>query len=739
MPAPFAVCRHKCFCAHIWYGRLHIYLFDNDVIVIIESGVIMKNNFNKFVILNMLCSLSLFAAEQEYGTGGLSAEKLATFAYPDYPLDEALTLLHDEVYADPATYDSVVSFYARDLSNRIKALGLPQSEQAEILAAPYNEQESYLNMKVREQQGRSRNAALLTGTTYRDVDLFWDTVPARQTLPSFKVIGEVDALSLNNTNIRFDLDKVTRGPERLILSRFTICNIDSTVSSPCTREGYTMFQPIPINRTEMFSAAQNDRQNALPKPPSSTGTMNPSQARGLYEAARHYQTRNPGTDLMFSIVTDFKKVAYKDIPALAVAIKDYASKWGYAGVFFDNPAALEGDTTVYYELLEQLRSQSPELVIGVNLFNSHQLEDWDIPSVQELVEKADFYRIVMNRAVAADKLGQPDPLQSTSDYHTNQKTTYVALFQKLSQLQLPVNKAVAFIQNTWNASFYDSLTLPSATCGSGGCGYTALSGIVNTNVSGPGTLSDNIVYHYDLQHQLKNADSYFNVSKKYDNDTFTNFYLDQSKKLILTGNDASGAFDKAFYAAGVHTHGVSVRLEHDNGENMRSIIEAINQQGMEVLLTNQPPLANSNNEDKYVIIPDVMFSVRDGFLRKPSFSSDFFNHASNEAMITVYNEREEAHTLKVSRSIFDNIRGEWVTPYGKMTGNWRHIRYTSDMDYRDDASSDAKIAILSTLPPGRYRTRAPLVLYWAAHHEAHYWKDFTPTYRTVFINVDVTF
>ena len=701
------------------------------------------------IVVALIAVGAVTAKEQEY-PNGLNAEKLAQFAYPDYSLVEALEILHDEAYADPDTYDSIKSFYAKDLSNRIKALGLPEQETLSILAKPLNEQDSFLDMKSREQANRSRNSPkVLTGTTYVDAAMEWDQVPVKRVDAQAKIIGEIDAISLNSTNIKFDLDKVTRGPERLILSRFSLCNVDTDLASPCSREGYSRFQPIPINRSEMLVVAQNERQAALPAPTTPSGKMTPAEARGLYEAAKHYQARNPGTELLLSITTDFKKLSSNDGEGVARSLKSYAETWGYKGIFLDNPAVLEGNSHSYMAMIDELRAIAPEMLIGVNLYNSHQLEEWDKDQVQELRDKVDFFRVVLNHNIDDEDVGQQTAFAIASDMFDRKSSSFAALFHKLQEWEIPGSKIVAFVEGAWDSRYYSSVNYPTMSCSWNGdnpnsrCSASESWSTVN-NVFGsadrsktyPGTLAPGTVYHYDLQNMLKQDG--FNLSQKYDVHTFSDFYSDDTNKLILTGNNQIGAYDKAVYAGAIKMAGLSLRLEHDNGNLMKGVVDGINdyyeQEGKTLTLSDE----NKNS----FIIKDIMYSSRAHWVKlmraKAADNVMIDERYANVITVDVFNEDGEKFPLQVFTQMYDSITNKWIS--SESWSRWvDDYVYDVNFDYRQHATTDFRINLANQqLPPGRYRTQKPIEYQWLAHHEGLEWGDNQP-FRTIFVDIDVTF
>lgn len=695
-------------------------------------------NINKvsrvaFSIMIALLSGGVYASnvEVEHGEAeninGIPAETLARFAYPDLPLSDALDILRSDYYGDPDSmamlqHQYEASIDKSELDEKLDASSLPAALKEDMKTYPY--------LKAYYFQPRSSE---LTQTKYKDAPLFWNTLPVKEAKATGKVVGRVDAMSVLDNIGGFDLDLISQAQagkpgigaiDYLVVADYGLCGITTSLAARC--RGVDKGTPMPMIYYNMLSDPISPRQKALPPAPAKNVT--PSNALGLYEQAKYYKSSvNPKAKLLLSISADLRKVL--DAGAAAKAIVTYMNTWGYDGVVFDRPdfSPTEEEGAATYNLIAALKQQDHDKIVGVQLYGSHQFEDWDKQGLLKLQETVDFMTVSLNHYLDDDEIGQDTPVMNVYGSHGDSyNANYERLLGRLFSWGVDTRKLITTIESEWRVRHYSDYSTNW---------WGQVSGTADTGSDSPGTFDNGKYYFYDFDQMLNKWNQVSGLL------TLSDYYIKPEDKLIATGNDRIIASDKVVFSSSFNVAGTMVRLDHDNGKLTAGIIDGMNLQaekdftfsGKQIEIQDDGQYQHLWNQQKYNVV-DTGNGIT-STVSPPVWSSVFDDQGPSSITVPVLDDYLHPYEFKLliwkktsdgrSKAInqVDN-----ANPYSLGHSNIRHrVSETIYLTAGDNSS----------LPAGHYKSINPVIIKTKGWHQAYNYGNPNHIFRTINVNIDV--
>lgn len=683
-----------------------------------------------FNIAMALLSGTVFANDVEHNgvenINGIPASNLAHFAYPDLPLTDALDILRSDYYSDPdrmamLQHQYEASIDKSELDEKLDASLLPEALKEDMRGNPY--------LKAYYFQPRSSE---LTQTKYKDSPLFWDTLPVKNATTTGKVVGKVDAMSVLDNIGGFDLDLITQAQvgkpgvgaiDYLVVADYGLCGITTSIAARC--RGIDKGTPMPMIYYNMLSDPISPRQQAMP--PAPTSKVTPSNALGLYEQVKYYKNNvNPKAKLLLSISTDLRQV--QDVGAVAKAIVTYMNTWGYDGVVFDRPdfSPTEDEGAGTYKFIAALKQQDPKKIVGIQLYGSHQFEDWDKEGVLALQKMVDFMGVSLNHYLDDEEISQTEPLMNIYGSHNDSyNANYERLMSRLLVWGVDTHKLVTNIDSQWRVRYYDG-DLQTGWFGQ-------ISGTTDNSKPAPGTFTNGNYAFYDFDHLLANWQW---VSGQY---TLADYYQKSTDKLVASGNDRQMVSDKLVFGSAFNIFGAQIELDQDNGKLTAGVIDGINLQctrelifnGNELVILDNGQYKDLYNQNKYDLV-----DTNNGI--QSSAIAPRWGGANRRSTITVpvvddYGKIYDYHLL-ASKSVYaGSHRFEINAATSVSIPSRERVRNHLSSNISIVADKDQNVA----LPPGHYHSLHPVVIKTIGWHQAYNYGNPNQVFHTVNVNVDV--
>lgn len=694
----------------------------------------MRLSQTTFCVGMALLSGAVFADAQNIDTtsesiNGVPATKLAHFAYPGLPLNDALDTLRSDIYPNPDRLAKLQQQYetsidTSDLDEKLKASSLPEALKDEMMANPYR--------KAYYFQPRGSN---LTQAKFKDAPLFWDSLPVKDASAATKVFGRLDDQTVLENTGGFDLDLISQAQvgksvgmiDDLVVADYGLCGITSTIFSACRSLHLQTGTPLPISQYNMLQAQISPRQQALPSPP--RGAITPVNALGLYEQAKHYQASvNPKAKLLLSISADLSKV--QNVAATANLIVSYMKTWGYDGVVFDRPdfSPTEDEGAATYEMIAAIKQAADNKIVGVKLYGSNQFEDWDQQGVLKLQETADFMTVSLNRTLNEDEIGQVDPLMNVHGPadEVGYNGDYERFINRLVSWGVDMHKVVLDIDARWRARYYQG----ELTTGGDG----QISGRVDDSKASPGTFDSGSYAFYDVDQHL--ADWQW-VSGQ---NTVADYYQRPSVKLVASGNDRQMMSDKLVYSSAFQVLGAQLELDQDNGKLTAGLIDGINHQatkkyvfkGQELVIPGDDQYMDLHNQKKFHVV-----EINNG-IQSSATTGTWGGPREKCTTITVPVIDDNGNIFDYHLLAYRRALGYFYSKY-EINDALDQINMTSDRNDMDQPIYVyANEELNDALPSGHYHSPHPVVIQTKGWHQAYNYFNPDMVLHTVKVDIDVT-
>ncbi|WP_330544155.1 hypothetical protein V0242_09130 [Aeromonas hydrophila] len=686
-----------------------------------------------FSITIALLSGGAYASNVEHGESeninGIPAESLARFAYPDLPLLDALSILRSDYYGNPDSmallqHQYEASLDKSELDEKLEASSLPNALKEDMKTNPY--------LKAYYFQPRSSK---LTQTKYKDVPLFWNVLPVKEAKAAGRVVGKVDAMSVLDNLGGFDLDLISQAQagkpgvgaiDYLVVADYGLCGITSSLAARC--RGVGKGTPMPMIYYNMLSDPISPRQQAMP--PAPTSNVTPRNALGLYEQAQYYKRSvNPKAKLLLSISADLRKVP--DLWTTAKAIVTYMNTWGYDGVIFDRPdfSPTEEESATTYNLITELKLQDHDKIVGIQLYGSHQFEDWDKQGLLKLQETVDFMTVSLNHYLDDDEIGQDTPVMNVYGSHGDSyNANYERLLGRLFSWGVDTRKLMTTIESEWRVRHYSDYSTNW---------WGQVSGTADTGSESPGTFDYGKYYFYDFDQMLNKWNQVSGLL------TLSDYYIKPEDKLIATGNDRMIASDKVVFSSSFNVAGTMVRLDQDNGRLTAGIIDGMNLQtekdmtfsGKQIDIQDNGQYQHLWNQQKYNIVDtgNGITSTVGAPVWGPG--NGYVNNGPSTITVPVLDDNLHPYEFKLliwkktsdGRSKAIN-QVDSMEPYGFGRANIRHkISETIYLTAGDNSS----------LPAGHYKSINPVIIKTKGWHQTYNYGNRNQVFRTINVNIDV--
>lgn len=671
-----------------------------------------------------LCSLLANAEEQEY-IDGIPVSEIAKFVYPEYPLSEAIEYFREEYYGDSERLQSIKSVYESSISTVIidesmqRTLGLADDLKKELNERPYIKQ-LYFGERL----------ANLTRANYQSVPLYWNKVKKKDVNVKTKVVGKADADSLLVNGVNFDLDLVTTNAiDYLVVSDFQICSLSASVASQCKTDKLTTYTPAPLSKVNMFRA-KNKRNIDKPTP---TGTITPANALGLYEQSKYYKEHvNKNAKLILSISANLEQISSSAQAGQFInRIVSYMDEWGYDGVIFTTPTFSLDEGSMTHSIFRRLREQVKQTkLIALQVYSSHQLDDWNKNAFLALQNDLDFIKVSLNRQLDDDIIEHSAP-----SYHAhvgrlkNYQANFKDMLMRLIKWGVTPEKIIANLESEWKVDHYSRII--SEPRHVGGASLLTLQATANRDVDSPGTFRSGWYHFYDIDSQLSKWTMRAGV------EGFNDYYQKFEDKLITSGNTQQMAHDKVIASLAFNVGGHSIRLDHDNGKMAAAIIEANNKRREHhtfkghLVIEDNGQWAGMISQLKFMLINNA------NGIKSDAANPIWEGRTHNIITVPVVDENGKTHELRLKARKHGNTPGVSINsaaPYGRN-------HYVNTLNYRTDVAEKYSLDISSdnVLPAGRYRSIKPLIMTQYGWHDRYNYGFNTAAYRTIEIDVDVNY
>ncbi|MFM5636347.1 glycoside hydrolase family 18 protein [Aeromonas veronii] len=705
-------------------------IFDSNVelkVMLRKSNVFTKKMACCIPIFTstLLFSISAIATDVEL-VNGIPAEKLAQFVFPGSSLNESLDMFRDEYYYNPSKLDRLlINFngYQRDLAERdnVSLELLSDGQRQDIEDRPYIINR-YLTPK----------APSISRTKYSAVPLFWDSVPAKDKGVTGIVMGKVDADSLMEQGVDFDLDNITSTSlDVLVIGDFGVCSITPSIKTQCSKDGLSQFEIAPISRENMLRIAKNSRQK-MKLLPALTGRIKPASARGLYEAAFYYKEKvNPNAKILLSLSADLEKLAVGSSDFINY-LSHYIQNWKYDGVVFDSPEFNGGKIDIALNLIEGLRRNENMRgkTIGFHLLGSHHLDDWDKDAIQQLVNKVDFINVDINRSFDKHEILHSTPYIEQSNHKSPYVRSYEGVIDRLMNYGLPANKFITNIETVWRVNYYDEIVSRPANPG------RIFKATPDGTKDDPGTFELGSYYFYDI-------DTTIDTWKKMNGpDSISDYYEKQQEKLVTSGNYRELVTDKVVYGRTYGILGAHVRLDQDNGKIVSGVVDGLNLQadknltfsGADIIIKDDRQYMRMTSHSKCMIVDSA------NGIKSNATTPVWYNNVDyTDISVPIQDENGKKYEYKL-RATTKRANMVDFSINNCVTAVESHSDHINDM-YRAGYQGDTYIRALSdndNLPTGhRYTSINPAIFKVRGWHDQYNYGNISRDFRRIFLHVDI--